>query len=77
MSPLTAPHDFLVRNSTNSFLSLIFLGLSFSSWGQDVPIVQPGAPGQASRDLSAEEAIEIANDTPYGLLNFRNDVLLN
>jgi uncharacterized protein (DUF305 family) len=28
---------------------------------QDVPIVQPGAPGEAARNLSAEEAIEIAN----------------
>ena len=73
---MTAPHDFLVRNSTNSFLSLIFLGLSFSSWGQDVPIVQPGAPGQASRDLSAEEAIEIA-DTSYSPddVNFMHDMI--
>jgi len=28
---------------------------------QDVPIIQPGAPGDAARELSAEEAIEIAN----------------
>lgn len=55
-----APYDVLARSSIKSFLSLILLGLSFSSWGQDVPIVQPGAPGQESRELSADEAIEIA-----------------
>ena len=55
-----APYDVLARSSIKSFLGLILLGLSSSSWGQDVPIVQPGAPGQESRELSAEEAIEIA-----------------
>lgn len=37
----------------------------FSSTGkaQDVPIVQPGAPGQAARILSADDAIKIANTT--------------
>ncbi|RLA31169.1 MAG: DUF305 domain-containing protein [Gammaproteobacteria bacterium] len=28
---------------------------------QEVPIIQPGAPGDSARELSAEEAIEIAN----------------
>ncbi|NNC36047.1 MAG: DUF305 domain-containing protein [Acidimicrobiales bacterium] len=35
-----------------------------NSFAQDVPIVQPGAPGGAVRTLSAQEAIEIA-DTSY------------
>ncbi len=30
---------------------------------QDVPIVQPGAPGQAVKSLSANEAVEIAKNT--------------
>jgi len=28
---------------------------------QETPIIQPGAPGESARDLTAEEAIEIAN----------------
>jgi uncharacterized protein (DUF305 family) len=39
--------------------SILFVGLA--ALAQEAPIVQPGAPGQAARDLSAEEAIEIAN----------------
>jgi hypothetical protein len=29
------------------------------SLAQDAPIIQPGAPGDAARELTAEEAIEI------------------
>ncbi|MEL7487557.1 MAG: DUF305 domain-containing protein, partial [Pseudomonadota bacterium] len=29
---------------------------------QDVPIVQPGAPGEATKDLTAEKAVEIADN---------------
>lgn len=35
--------------------------MSFYAHAQDVPIVQPGAPGQNARALSAEEAIQITN----------------
>nr|WP_291891434.1 DUF305 domain-containing protein [Maricaulis sp.] len=31
-----------------------------AGFAQDAPIVQPGAPGEANRQLSAEEAVEIA-----------------
>ena len=34
--------------------------LSLAACAQDVPIVQPGAPGQASKLLNAQEAIDIA-----------------
>ena len=50
----------LLVKSIGSFV--LFIGLG--AVAQDVPIVQPGAPGEAARDLSAEEAIEIA-DTSY------------
>ena len=41
-----------------------FLVLSSLASAQQAPIVQPGAPGEPTRELSAEEAIEIA-DTGY------------
>jgi len=40
---------------------LILFGYAGLVAAQDVPIVQPGAPGQDARDLSADEAINIAN----------------
>ena len=39
------------------------VGYAGLATAQDVPIVQPGAPGQDGRDLSAEEAIEIAGNS--------------
>ncbi|MDJ0938141.1 MAG: DUF305 domain-containing protein [Woeseiaceae bacterium] len=39
-------------------LSVLFMGISIAD--SDVPIVQPGAPGEANRQLSAEEAVDIA-----------------
>ena len=41
-------------------LSLVLLGQSGLSLAQDVPIIQPGAPGKSAKQLSAAEAIEIA-----------------
>jgi len=40
---------------------VILFSLASVGMAQDVPIVQPGAPGEPARELSAEEAIEIAN----------------
>ena len=39
----------------------VFLMTQATAMAQDAPIIQPGAPGDAARELSAEEAIEIAN----------------
>jgi len=39
----------------------MLLTIASASLAQDAPIIQPGAPGEATRELSAEEAIEIAN----------------
>lgn len=36
------------------------LAVNGSALAQDAPIVQPGAPGEANRQLSAEEAVQIA-----------------
>ncbi|MCZ6641294.1 MAG: DUF305 domain-containing protein, partial [Gammaproteobacteria bacterium] len=41
-------------------LGAILLGHSVDGLAQ-APIVQPGAPGEPARELSAEEAVEIAN----------------
>ena len=51
---------------TSSSLSvirwLLILVIAVPAFGQEkTPIIQPGAPGEPSKELSAEEAIEIAN----------------
>ncbi|TDF35173.1 DUF305 domain-containing protein [Alteromonadaceae bacterium M269] len=43
--------------------SVILFGVSSSVIAQQVPIVQPGAPGKAVKKLSAVEAIKIANNS--------------
>ena len=43
------------------YLGLVFLLLGTSGQAQEAPIVQPGAPGSPSRELSAAEAVDIAN----------------
>jgi len=58
---MTATTHSLIRLLTRASLSAFLLCLTTVSMAQDVPIIQPGAPGEAARDLSAEEAIEIAN----------------
>ena len=40
--------------------TLFWFVANSSSADSDVPIVQPGAPGEANRQLSAEEAVDIA-----------------
>lgn len=42
-------------------VSAILLAVASASVAQDVPIIQPGAPGESARELTAEEAVEIAN----------------
>lgn len=41
-------------------VTLSWFVVTSSSANSDVPIVQPGAPGEANRQLSAEEAVDIA-----------------
>ena len=56
--------DTFVRMLVRLILGATLTGVAAIAAAQDVPIVQPGAPGEAARNLSAEEAIEIA-DTSY------------
>ena len=52
----------LSRCLTNSSISALLISFSIgTSLAQDALIVQPGAPGEAARQLSADEAIKIAN----------------
>lgn len=56
------PILFPLMKTTLNRVALACLVLhSAQSMAQEVPIVQPGAPGQASRMLSADDAINIAN----------------
>ena len=73
---MTATRDSLIRPFRCACLGVILLGLSTVSMAQDVPIIQPGAPGEPTRELSAEEAIEIA-DTSYSPddVKFMQDML--
>ena len=63
VSELTATPQTLIRRPRCAFFALIHLGLASVSSAQ-APIIQPGPPGDPARELSAEEAIEIA-DTSY------------
>jgi uncharacterized protein (DUF305 family) len=45
----------------NKNLGLFLLFFAAASQAQEAPIVQPGAPGNPSRTLSADDAVQIAN----------------
>ena len=55
--------DLLVRMLQRASLSVILIGTTTVAMAQ-APIIQPGAPGEPPREISAEKAIEIA-DTSY------------
>ncbi|MDH3745466.1 MAG: DUF305 domain-containing protein [Acidobacteriota bacterium] len=66
---MTAISDSLTRPLRCAFLCAFLTGLAAASLAQvaqepHVPIIHPGAPGEPARELSADEAIEIA-DTSY------------
>ncbi len=46
--------------ASGAALTALLIGTSTLAFAQDVPIVQPGAPGQASRTLTADEATRLA-----------------
>ncbi|MFT5501242.1 MAG: hypothetical protein ACI88G_001376, partial [Woeseiaceae bacterium] len=58
---MTAALYSVIRSFSRACMGAILLGFATNSLAQEVPIIQPGAPGDAARELSAEEAIEIAN----------------
>jgi uncharacterized protein (DUF305 family) len=53
--------DSLMQLLRYAVASIILLAHASAAIAQDAPIIQPGAPGEATRELSADEAIEIAN----------------
>ena len=53
--------DSLIRLFHCAISGVILLGFATLAMAQEAPIIQPGAPGDAVRELSADEAIEIAN----------------
>jgi uncharacterized protein (DUF305 family) len=55
-----------VRTITSFFSGAVVLALTTAAIAQQAPIIQPGSPGEAPRELSADEAIRIAN-TGYSL----------
>ena len=60
---MTLFRDSLNRLLRCASLSAVLLLLATAGMAQETPIVQPGAPGEAPRQLSAEEAIEIADSS--------------
>ena len=54
---------FMLRILRNAIAGGTLTGLALAVLAQEVPIVQPGAPGQDARDLSADEAIDIADNS--------------
>ena len=57
---MTATHDFLIQLLRNTCVCVILLVHTTACMAEDVPIIQPGAPGESARELSAAEATEIA-----------------
>jgi hypothetical protein len=57
---LTATPDPLTRLLFRTCAGAILLGQITVGTAQEVPIVHPGAPGEPARELSADEAIDIA-----------------
>jgi len=62
VKPLTATSEFLIRPLRCATASVILLCQATVAIAQ-APIIQPGAPGDSARELSAEEAIEIADSS--------------
>ncbi len=60
---MTKPSRPLFQLLRTASMGAILAGMAGVAAAQDTPIVQPGAPGQDARALSAEEAIEIANSS--------------
>ena len=44
-------------------IGAMLLAIASAGMAQDVPIIQPGAPGDAARELTAEQATEIASSS--------------
>ena len=58
-NPVTVAPDYLLRLLQRAFAGVLLLGMATAATAQ-APIVQPGPPGESTRQLTAEEAIDIA-----------------
>ena len=58
-NPVTVASDYLFRLLQRACAGVLLLGMAASATAQ-APIVQPGAPGETARELTAEEATDIA-----------------
>ena len=45
-----------------AFIGVVFLAQTSVGFAQEVPIIQPGAPGETSQQISVEKALEIADN---------------
>jgi len=65
------------RRAARAGLAALLLSASGLAYGQSVPIVKPGAPGQASKTLSAEEATKLARAsyTPADVVFMQNMIV--
>ena len=63
VNSINAFTDTPIEALRNSFLSVVLMMTATACTAQDAPIIQPGAPGEAGRELSADEAIKIANSS--------------
>ncbi len=69
--------DTASRRAARVGLAALLLSASGLAYGQSVPIVKPGAPGQASKTLSAEEATKLARAsyTPADVVFMQNMIV--
>ena len=58
-NPVNEAPDYLFRLLERAFAGALLLGMATAATAQ-APIVQPGAPGESARELTAEEATDIA-----------------
>ncbi len=61
---MTSIRDSLVRPVRSAYMPVLLLALTATTVTAQVPIIHPGAPGAPARELSADQAIEIA-DTSF------------
>ena len=58
-NPVNQAPDYLLRLHQRALAGALLLGMATAATAQ-APIVQPGAPGESARELTAEEATDIA-----------------
>jgi uncharacterized protein (DUF305 family) len=68
----------LVRRSSIRLVTGLTALIGFAAAAQQAPIVQPGAPGQATKPLTAEQAVQIA-DTRFSAddVRFMQDMIVH